>query len=67
VIGGSVVVETVFSYPGIGRLLYDSIMSDDFPVAMTILLLIVAMVVLFNLVADLLYGVLDPRIRYSRV
>jgi peptide/nickel transport system permease protein len=65
IVGGSVVVETVFSYPGVGRLLFDSIMNNDFPVAMTIILLLVAMVVVFNLVADVLYGWLDPRIRYT--
>lgn len=65
VVGGSVVVETVFTYPGVGRLLFDSLMSNDFPVAMAIILLLVFLVVVFNLAADILYGVLDPRIRYT--
>lgn len=65
VIGGSTVVETVFGYPGIGRLLYVSIMGNDFVVAMTVVMLIALTVVAFNLLADILYGWLDPRIRYQ--
>lgn len=66
VIGGSTVVETVFGYPGMGRLLYVSIMGNDFVVAMTIVMIIAFMVIFFNLLADILYGWLDPRIRYRR-
>ena len=65
VIGGSTVVETVFGYPGIGRLLYVSIMGNDFVVAMTVVMMIAFTVVAFNLLADVLYGWLDPRIRYQ--
>ncbi|MBI4522786.1 MAG: ABC transporter permease [Deltaproteobacteria bacterium] len=64
VIGGSTVVETVFGYPGMGRLLYTSIMGSDYVVAMTVVMIIALTVVLFNLLADILYGWLDPRIRY---
>lgn len=64
VIGGSTVVETVFAYPGMGRLLYTSIMGNDYVVAMTVVMLIAVAVVFFNLLADILYGWLDPRIRY---
>ena len=66
VIGGSTVVETVFGYPGMGRLLYVSIMGNDFVVAMAVVMIIAFTVVFFNLLADLLYGWLDPRIRYGR-
>jgi peptide/nickel transport system permease protein len=66
VIGGSTVVETVFGYPGMGRLLYTSIMGNDFVVAMTVVMIIAFLVVLFNLLADLLYGWLDPRIRFGK-
>lgn len=59
------VVETVFGYPGMGRLLYTSIMGNDFVVAMTVVMIIAVTVVLFNLLADILYGWLDPRIRYQ--
>ena len=66
VIGGSTVVETVFGYPGMGRLLYTSIMGNDFVVAMTVVMIIALTVVFFNLLADILYGWLDPRIRYQK-
>ena len=65
VVGGSTVVETVFAYPGMGRLLYTSIMGNDFVVAMTVVMIIAVTVVFFNLLADIVYGWLDPRIRYQ--
>jgi len=65
VVGGSTVVETVFAYPGMGRLLYTSIMGNDFIVAMTVVMIIAVTVVFFNLLADVVYGWLDPRIRYQ--
>jgi peptide/nickel transport system permease protein len=64
VIGGSTVVETVFAYPGMGRLLYTSIMGNDYVVAMTVVMIIALTVITFNLLADVIYGWLDPRIRY---
>ena len=64
VVGGSTVVETVFAYPGMGRLLYTSIMGNDYVVAMTVVMIIAVTVVFFNLMADVIYGWLDPRIRY---
>jgi peptide/nickel transport system permease protein len=64
VIGGSTVVETVFAYPGMGRLLYTSIMGNDYVVAMTVVMIIALTVITFNLLADVIYGCLDPRIRY---
>jgi peptide/nickel transport system permease protein len=65
VVGGSTVVETVFAYPGMGRLLYTSIMGNDFVVAMTVVMIIAVTVIFFNLLADVIYGWLDPRIRYQ--
>jgi peptide/nickel transport system permease protein len=65
VVGGSTVVETVFAYPGMGRLLYTSIMGNDYVVAMTVVMTIAVTVVGFNLIADIVYGWLDPRIRYQ--
>ena len=65
VVGGSTVVETVFAYPGMGRLLYTSIMGNDYVVAMTVVMIIAVTVIFFNLLADILYGWLDPRIRYQ--
>ena len=66
VVGGSTVVETVFAYPGMGRLLYTSIMGNDYVVAMTVVMIIAVTVVFFNLLADVIYGWLDPRIRFQK-
>jgi len=63
VVAGSVLVETVFSWPGLGRLMVQAVTDSDYPVAQASFLLIAVLVVLGNLLADLLYGVLDPRIR----
>lgn len=65
VFGGAVITETVFAWPGLGRLFYDSLEARDYPVLLAMLLLSTASVIFFNLVADVLYSVLDPRIRYS--
>ena len=59
----AVVVETVFAWPGIGRLLYEGIAFRDFPVVQTTVLLSGSMIVIVNLVVDVLYAVIDPRIR----
>lgn len=60
---GSVVVENVFSRPGVGRLVVGSIQARDYPVVQGALLFLVLLFILINLAADLMYGVLDPRIR----
>ncbi|MBY5972038.1 ABC transporter permease [Pseudooceanicola marinus] len=65
-LGGSVVTETVFSWPGIGRLIIQAIEAKDFPVIQAGITLIAAIFVLINFLVDLLYGVLDPRIRANR-
>jgi ABC-type dipeptide/oligopeptide/nickel transport system permease component len=62
----SVVVETVFAWPGIGRLFYEGVAFRDFPVVQATVLLSGAMIIAVNLVVDLLYAVIDPRIRYER-
>jgi ABC-type dipeptide/oligopeptide/nickel transport system permease component len=62
----AVVVETVFAWPGIGRLLYEGISFRDFPIVQATVLLGGAMIVVVNLVVDILYAVIDPRIRYER-
>ncbi|RED63881.1 ABC transporter permease subunit [Cohnella lupini] len=64
-LGGSVMVETVFSIPGLGRMLVDSISFRDYTVIQAELLLFAAEFILINLVVDLLYGVLNPKIRYA--
>ena len=65
VFGGAIVTEQIFRVPGIGELLVRSIGQGDTPVVAAILLIFATLVVLFNVLADVLYGVLDPRIRYS--
>lgn len=62
-LGGAVVTETVFAWPGIGRLVVQSILARDFPVVQTCVLILALTFVLINLVTDLLYSLLDPRIR----
>ncbi|MFY1698366.1 MULTISPECIES: ABC transporter permease [unclassified Solwaraspora] len=62
-LGGSVVVETVFGIPGLGSLLIDSFDSRDYPIVIGVLLFVATVFVLINLLIDLLYGVLNPRIR----
>lgn len=64
-IGGAVVTEQVFSWPGIGNLMIKSIDSRDYPVVMGITVLVAVAVLVFNILTDLIYGVLDPRIRYD--
>jgi ABC-type dipeptide/oligopeptide/nickel transport system permease component len=62
----AVVVETVFAWPGVGRLLYEGIAFRDFPVVQASVVLGGSMIVLVNVVVDILYAVIDPRIRYER-
>jgi len=62
----AVVVETVFAWPGIGRLLYEGITFRDFPVVQGVVLLGGAMIIIVNLVIDILYAVIDPRIRLEK-
>jgi len=62
---GAVLTETIFSWPGMGRALYDSLVEKDYNVAMTALVFLALLTALFNLLADLMYAVVDPRIRYS--
>ncbi len=64
-LGGSVMVETVFSIPGLGRLLVESIAFRDYTVIQAELLLFATQFILINLLVDLLYGVLNPKIRYD--
>jgi ABC-type dipeptide/oligopeptide/nickel transport system permease component len=63
---GSFVVEAVFGIPGIGRYFVASVAARDYPVVMGLTLLLTIVIVLANLVADLLHGVLDPRVREAR-
>jgi peptide/nickel transport system permease protein len=63
---GSVLVETVFGWPGIGRLMYESIVKRDYPVLMGNFLITTALVVVVNLIVDLIYVWLDPRVKYTK-
>lgn len=65
VMSGAVLTETVFNWPGMGRAIYDAILVNDFNVAMASLMFISLMVVTFNLLADIAYALIDPRIRYD--
>jgi peptide/nickel transport system permease protein len=64
-IGGSIIMETVFAWPGIGRLAYQAVLARDYPVVMTILTISAVLTLVGNFVADILYGIADPRIRYQ--
>jgi peptide/nickel transport system permease protein len=65
-VGGNVVVETVFSWPGLGRMLVDAVSASDYPLAQGAFMLIAVVLVVMNLVADLLYGLIDPRVAHGR-
>ena len=62
-LGGVVVVETVFSYPGIGRLVFNAINQRDIPVVQASVILIAVIFILLNLIVDLIYARLDPRVK----
>jgi len=62
-LGGAVITETIFSWPGIGRLAIQSIYSRDYPIVQSVVFLTAAMFVVLNLLVDVAYGILDPRIR----
>jgi peptide/nickel transport system permease protein len=64
-IGGAVITEYIFALPGIGRLVVDSVFSRDYPLVQGVILLIAIGFVLCNLLVDIVYGWLDPRIRYG--
>jgi dipeptide transport system permease protein len=63
---GAVLTETIFSWPGVGHWLIESIGRRDYPALQGGVLLISTVVVLVNLIVDLVYGIIDPRIRYAR-
>lgn len=62
---GAVVTETIFSWPGLGRLFFDALRSRDYPVLMGLLVYAALLIVVFNIIADLLYAWLDPRVKYG--
>jgi peptide/nickel transport system permease protein len=62
---GAVLIETIFSWPGMGRLYYQAAVERDYPLLMAVLIIGAAFIILCNLIADILYGYLDPRVRYE--
>ncbi|NQU62716.1 MAG: ABC transporter permease, partial [SAR324 cluster bacterium] len=62
---GSIVIETIFSWPGIGNLVMVSFFARDYPVVQVIVILLSTLIVLSNLLVDILYAYIDPRIRYQ--
>jgi len=64
-VGGSILVETVFAWPGIGRLAFEALLARDYPVLLGVFFVTSVMVVLFNLLTDLLYAVVDPRVEVA--
>jgi len=65
ILAGAVVIETIFAIPGVGRLLVGAVRAHDFPVVQAIVLMVAISVVFMNIITDVVYAVLDPRIRYS--
>lgn len=63
--GGQIMVEIVFSYPGVGKLIYDAILGLDFPVVIGFFYVVVTLGIISNIVADLIYPYIDPRVRYE--
>ena len=64
-VGGAIITETIFGWPGMGRLFFDSLSQVDWPVVQGILVMIAVIIIFSNLLADVLYAVVDPRIQYS--
>jgi ABC-type dipeptide/oligopeptide/nickel transport system permease component len=64
-ISGAVVTETIFAWPGVGRLLVDSVFVRDYPVAQTVVFFAASFIVVMNIVVDIAYAWLDPRIRIA--
>ncbi|HUG75719.1 MAG TPA: ABC transporter permease, partial [Acidimicrobiia bacterium] len=64
-LGGAVITETIFAWPGMGRLYITAVGQNDWPIIMAVVMIIGFMVILMNLLADLAYGWLDPRVRYD--
>ena len=65
VFGGAIITEQIFKVNGLGQLLITSIHAGDLPMVQTLTFIFAVLIVMFNLLADLLYGIVDPRIRYD--
>jgi peptide/nickel transport system permease protein len=65
IFAGSIYVELIFSWPGMGRLYYDAAVNRDYPILMAVLIIGAGLIVICNLIADVAYAYLDPRVRYD--
>lgn len=65
ILGGQIMVEIIFSYPGVGRLIFDAIIGLDYPVIIGFFYLIISLGIIMNVIADLIYPFIDPRVRYE--
>jgi peptide/nickel transport system permease protein len=65
-LGGAVITETVFAWPGVGTLVLDAILRKDYPVVLAVVEFVAAAFIVINMGLDVLYGVLDPRLRLAR-
>jgi len=65
ILSGAILTETVFSWPGLGLLTFDSIFRRDYPIVLSLFFMFSVMIILSNLVTDIIYGLLDPRITYD--
>jgi len=65
IFGGTIFVETIFSWPGMGRLYYQAALDRDYPILLAVLIIGAGLIIMSNLLADVVYGYLDPRIRYE--
>jgi peptide/nickel transport system permease protein len=65
-LGGSVIFESIFALPGLGRLFFEAVMARDYPLIMAALVITSVLTLLGNLLADISYAYVDPRIRYNR-
>src|SRR5207248_1275577 len=64
IVNGAIITEGIFSWPGTGQLAFQAVVDRDYPVILGVVMLVAALTVVFNLIADLMYAVADPRIRY---
>jgi peptide/nickel transport system permease protein len=65
-IAGSFIIENIFSIPGMGKLSFEALIARDFPMVFTVMMLAAILTLIGNLVADVLYGVVDPRISFDK-
>jgi peptide/nickel transport system permease protein len=65
IFSGAILTETIFSYPGMGRLYFDALTADDWPVVMAYLFIAAVLVVVATLIRDIVYTIVDPRIRFT--